>query len=772
MNTDANGAGGPDRIDRLREQIMQRKGSFVVDPTPLHRAAALIKAVRPGRSRVEVRAHMLRELVELAETQFPPGWTLAGEHLPHNSRFQGSVDDRAAEFSALGIDDLDHARRVVAAWISKPGEHRTSVDFGSQASDSEACAWGTTANQTVYWAIGWIENHSIRDYALQLRVGFRALRDQLNSLLRETRVDDPDFPRREHQWIAMRTVCEAGIALGRRWGEAAAAAAAASQDPAERARLQQMAETCARVPAEGARTLREAVQSLWLGHILTCGEDGINANSLGRVDQILNPYYEADLAAGRITREEAVELLAELGCKLYLDYDVQAIVLGGQDAAGNDATCEMTWIILDATERVDVIRDLSVRLHNGSPMALYRRAAELILRGGGIPFLFNDACFVPALQRIGITETDARDYAPIGCIELTIPGKANPHAVSGWFNMTKCVELAIFGGIDPTSGRQVGPPTGTLADHISFDALLDAVQKQVEALSRLMVYNINRGELAQREFGPLPAWSLLTADCIGRGRDITNGGALYNYHSICLLGVPDAADALAAIRQLVYDTQEVRPGQLLDALRANWNGFEDLRRRAAETCPKYGNDIASVDDLAADLSRRFIALMDEARSPLGGRYAVHLFTFKVNIDFGKMVGALPDGRRAGEPLAYSLSAHQGRDRSGATAFLNSLARMPHHLAAGATAAIVDLDPASVQGPAGIDRLVALIRGAFSMGVGQLQWNIVDEARLRKAQQDPEHYGNIPVRVAGYSQLFRMIDPALQEHIIARTKHVH
>jgi len=286
----------------------------------------------------------------------------------------------------------------------------------------------------------------------------------------------------------------------------------------------------------------------------------------------------------------------------------------------------------------------------------------------------------------------------------------------------------------------------------------------------LMVYHCNRGELAQRERGPLPCWSVLTDDCIRRGRDITNGGAKYNYHSVCFMGAANVADSLAAIQRLVFEQRKIDASALLDALKANFDGQEGLRTLLLNGAPKYGNDVEEVDRLAARVSNDFITLMDTMRSPLNGHYVVHLFTWRVNIEFGRGVGATPDGRRAGEPLAYSLSANQGRDLKGVTAMLRSLVHLPHNRAGGASAAIIDLDSGFVNGESGADLVAQLITGAIAMGVGQLQFNVTSVERLRQAQADPEHYGNIPVRVAGYSQMFKLLDRDLQEHIIARTKH--
>jgi len=766
------------RIAALREDAMTRGGSFIADQNPFLRDVALGRALGEGRSRVQVRARLLYEIVKRAEVRIFPEWTLAGEHLAGGPGgfafgFREEPDEQTlARIRELGVDEgeIESVRRAVRTWTASGEPH---VAIGEVALENGRGHGSWTASPetgTVYWARGWIENHSIRDFAKVLGLGFEGIRREIEARLQAAEIADPDFPQQENFWKAGLSICEAGILLGRRYAEKAAALAREAADPEERQRLERMAATCGRVPAAGARTLFEAVQSLWLAHVLTCGEDGINANSIGRLDQILHPYYQADMEAGRLTREEALEIMAELACKLYLDYDVQAIVLGGVDREGNDAVNDLSYLILEATREVEFVRDVSIRLHRESPPAFAELAARLIARGGGIPFLFNDDCFVKALADHGIALADARDYAPIGCVELTVPGRANPHAVSGWFNAAKCLELALFGGVDPRSGEPLGPRTGLLTDFACFEDLHAAYRQQVEFFARRLVYHCNRGELAQRERGPLPCWSTLTDDCIARGRDITDGGAVYDYHSICFLGTANVADSMIALGKLVFEEGRVEAAQVLEALRADFEGWEPLRQLLLRQAPKYGNDCAAVDELARQVDEEFIDLMDGMRSPLGGRYHVHLFSFHVNIAFGKVVGATPDGRRVGEPLAYSLSAHQGRDEEGVTALLNSLARMPHERAAGASAAIIELDPVVVEGEAGARRLAQIIRSAIAMGVGQMQWNVTTVERLKKAQEDPERYGNIPVRVAGYSQMFKLINKELQDHIIARTKH--
>jgi len=759
--------------ENLKTTIMDRKGSFPKDVNPFVRSVALWRASLTGKSRVQVRASYLYEIVRLSPIEIEPDWTLAGNHLA-TACTPLRLPDPSVPEDVLRMQELG----VPQEKIQSVCDAVTRWNEGARHAREEACRGhlrgvGSLHDEnrgTVFSAGGWSENHSIRDYQKAIRIGFSGIRQEIEKEISRANTTSPDFARKESFWLAALKICDAGVLLGERYAEEAMNLSEQAASADEKDRLRQIAQACRRVPAEGARTLAEATQSLWLLHILTCGEDSINANSLGRLDQIFFPYYAADVQAGRISRDAAIGIMEELACRLYLEYDVQAITLGGVDRNGNDAVNEMSYIILEATRNVGFVRDISVRLHKNSPPEFVHLACELIARGGGIPFIFNDDCFVPALTDRGIRLDDARNYSPIGCIELTIPGRANPHAVSGRFNSLKCLELALFDGREPETGEQLGPHTGTLESFAAFEDFFAAYTQQVETFAERMVHRCNCGELAQREAGPLPCLSVMTDDCIKRGRDITDGGAVYNYHSICFIGTANTADAMMALKKLVFDEGRISPKDLLDALRNNFESQEALRQMLLHEAPKYGNDCPAVDDLARRVTDHFITVMDRMESPLHGRYFVHLFSFYWNISFGKCVGATPDGRRAREPLAYSVSAHQGRDVEGVTAMLNSLSRLPHNRAAGASAAIIDINPALFEGSDGVERLMQLIQAAVAMGVGQLQWNVTTVERLKKAQQDPERYGNIAVRVAGYSQMFKLINKELQDHIIARTKH--
>jgi len=794
----------PPRLHRLRAAAMHRGDG--TGGAPGARALAMWRAwcEHPGCSWAQHRAFTLRCLAEDAPLSVGDDELLLGEHL--FSRQTEALDfgnwGDAAQRQLQETDLTAEQKESVRQFMQRYLERRSAPYHGV---GEECPEFARHSGAGVYWAGGWSENHSVRDFAKGIRLGWGGLRREVEAHLGVLSPEDPECTRRRAFYVAELAVCEAGLALGKRYAERARQAADAAVSDERRQALLEAAELCERASESGATTFREATQMLWFAHVLTCAEDGINANSIGRMDQYLWPYYEADVAEGRLTREEALDWMIELGCKLYQEYDVQQLCLGGQTPAGDDACNELTHLVLEATERLDFIRCVSVRLHAGTPEALLQRCARMNARGGGIPFYFSDDEIIPALTARGIPVEEARDYAPIGCVEITLPGKASPHAVSGRVNLAKCLELALFNGGDPVSKRQVGPETGSFESFGTFDELLAAYKAQVEYFSRWMAYGCNLGELRQRERGPLPCLSLLTDDCLATGRDISEGGARYQYHSIMAFGIPNAADGLMALKKLVFDREragvdgpnqsdrsdpsdrsELSPAvaaataqaqsspvdraELLEALRTNFERAEPLRQRLLNEAPKYGNDEPEVDELAADVTRHFVELLDTFRSPLGARYFVHLFTFRWNIDAGRETGATPDGRRAGEPLAYSVSPQQGCDRRGLTAMMNSLARLPHDMAAGSSSAIIELDPSVVKGDDGASILTQVIRSGLASGIGQMQFNVTNADTLRAAQREPARHAHLQVRVAGFSFEFVKLDEAMQEHIIARTKH--
>lgn len=748
-----------DRQKHLLDRYKKFEGAHSRLDISLTRDAATWLALQGGPyTQGEYRARTLLELARITPLELEDDSLLAGVHLEwcfNAGKKERNVSADAQTLAGFGCSDSPESLR---------GLRENVIRFSSNSCYSERPSPGFENGQSPYMSpfcgLGHMENHTVRGFDRLLAKGFGGLLRDVETAMASRNEYSSDFIRSESFYNALKTVCEAGLTLGRRYAKLA-----------DDAGNTQLAEWCRSVE-NGAGSFGGAVQLLWFGHLLSCAEEGvINANSIGRLDQLLISYYRSDVAKGLLTREAAHELMVDFAIKLYQLYDVQAITLGGTLPDGSCACNELTSVILEATADFGELRDLSFRIHPDTPPELLELACSLVLRGGGIPFFFNDKCFIHALNKRGIALEDARNYSPIGCVELTIPGRAVSRAVSGWFSLLKVLELTIHGGYDPFSKRQTVIHCKKLEDYSSFEEFYQAFSDNVETLAERMAYFCRRGEIHAREFGAQILFSLLTDDCVENGREINDRGAHYNWHSICLMGIPNTADSLMALKQEVFDTHKLDPLQLRKMLETNFENHENERLHLKNDLPKYGNGIREVDELAARLGRDFIAVMDKISEP-DCKFFVHLFSFYINVYSGQIIGATPDGRRSGEPFAYSLSASPGCDKQGVTRMLTSLGRQPHNEAAGGSAAIIDLHPSLFKNCENGPKLLAtLIRTAFfELGVGQLQWNVVTAEDMIRAQKDPEHYGTLQVRVAGYSQMFKLIEPNLQNHLIARHKH--
>ncbi len=605
-------------------------------------------------------------------------------------------------------------------------------------------------------------NHSVLGYERVLRLGFEGLLAEVEAA---GNIGDRGF------YEALAVLCRAGCTLGARYAaEARRLAGDEGQGERRREELLRIAACCDQVPARPARSFYEALQSLWFAHILNTWEDGINANSLGRLDQILYPYYRKDIDEGRLTREEAFELVCCLWIKLYRDYDVQQSCVGGCDAQGRPAENELSVMMLDATEQLDFIRCLSVRYSRQTDRAFLKRAMEVVGHlQKGVPFFFNDDVMIPALTAKGISLEDARDYTQIGCVETVIPGRSNPHAVTGETNLLKALEYALANGrsmLEPT--RFPGVPTGDPAAFKHYEELKKAVFEQIRHILDVTCCAVERHTEADMVNQAKPYKSLLTEDCVSRGLDFNSHGARYDYYQIMLGGIPNLADSLMAVKKLVFEEERLTLTELLYQLE---NDFPDeaVRLDLVNKAPKFGNDIDEVDDIACEITDFACDVLEELSEKYGLMFHAQPFTFLWMIDHGRETAATPDGRHKGEIIAYSVSPMQGRDFNGFTALLNSIAKLPTKRAPGTTSAIVEVDP-KLFTDANIDRFVDILLAASERGLCNVQFNVVSAQTLLDAQKHPEKYNNLAVRVSGFSQKFNLLDRRMQDHIIGRTKH--
>jgi formate C-acetyltransferase len=765
MLTEKKGYSPSDRICNLRKHAMDNPGEhqfgwqrsfYYVEGWMANEGQAF--STRAGKAMAHTILNMPLRISNID--------LMAGEHgnpfeiINFNRSFGPETEKRIAE-----SDLTSKQKTLLTKWMATdPFKH-----LGLPAVEQSTPEIRLAEAHGVLTVWGVLLNHSIRDYEKVIRLGFSGIRDEIAAELETLEITDPDAGTRIANLNGWLSICEASMELGKRHAELARKMAAETDCAERRRELLEIAEACDRVPAYPARTFREAVQSLWFAHMITVWEDSVNANGIGRIDQFLWPYLQRELESGMMKPEEAKEILATLWIKLYQPYDVQQMMIGGLHPDGSDAINPLSYLVLDVTEGLEFVRCLSARLHANTPRDFASRCVDLIAKGGGIPFFFNDEALVPALVSKGIPIEEARGYAAIGCIEITIPGKALPHAVSNWINVAKCLELALNDGKDLLDDIQVGPRTGSLDSFKSMDDVLAAFNTQFEYFAKLVVYGSNAFELNHKQTMRMPYLSILTSDCISRGRDVTEGGARYNYHSSAAMGIPNAADSLAALKIAVFDNQLLTPAEMLEALKTNFAGNEELQKTLQFKMPKYGNDEDVPDMYAADLTRIYCETLAKYKTPADGKFFAHLFTFVLMLQYGAMTGASPDGRMSGAPLAYSVSPGQGRDKEGLTAVINSLAKLPHHLAAASSSAILEADPKLLEG-SGREIFTDLLMTAIRQGIGQLQFNVVSVDTLKAAKADPDSYRNLCVRVSGFSQQFCLLDSQMQDHIISRTKH--
>ena len=606
-------------------------------------------------------------------------------------------------------------------------------------------------------------NHSVIGYEKVLKLGFTGLLNEVDYWAEKN--GGGDF------YEGLRIICRAGCSLGEKYAAEAEKLIKNGAGSKYKEELKSIADTCRRVPRYPAGTFVEAVQSLWFAHIINTWEDEINANSLGRLDKILYPYYKRDVEAGILTEAEAFEILCCLWIKLYRDYDVQQSCVGGISSDGNPDVNELSYLMLDVTEKLNFIRCLSVRFDKNTERRFIKRALEVARHiGKGIPFFFNDGVLIPALIDMGVECNDAYDYAALGCVETLIPGKTNPHAVNSRCNFLKAIEYALNdGGSMITEGAYPGLKTGGAHTLDTYEKLRAAVFTQIdhmlETAVRIAVMYMEPSETDR----PKPVKSLLTEGCMESGRDFNSRGAKYDYYQLMFIGIPNLADSLAAVKKLIYDEKKYTLEELIYQLKNDYPD-EAFRLEFINKAPKFGNDDEYVDKIAYEIFDYGCDRLKDLSRKYDRQFHAQPFSFLWMIDHGSKTAATPDGRKNGEILAYSMAPMQGRDAEGLTALLNSISNLPTKKAPGSTSAIVEVDPKLINN-SNIEYLTDILLSAAAKGLCNIQFNTVDADTLIKAQKNPENYKNLAVRVSGFSQKFNLLDKKLQDHIIARTKHV-
>ncbi len=599
---------------------------------------------------------------------------------------------------------------------------------------------------------------------------------------------DPRRAAKEAELDAMAISCDAAIRFSRRHAELARSMALSEPDAARAQELRAIALVCDRVPAEAPRTFHQALQAYWFVHLGTITElNGWDSMSPGHLDQHLAPFYERDIAEGRLTRESAKELLEAFWIKFnntpappkvgvtaqesgtYNDFT--NINLGGLTRDGRDGSSEMTIIALEAMNDIRLLQPQgNLQVSAATPERVLEAACAVVREGLGYPSLFNADEVTLAQVVMGKALGDAREGGTSGCIETGCFGK-EAYILHGYLNGPKLLELALNDGIDPATGKRVGPATGDADAFKSADELFDAWKSQ---LAWAVDWKARIDDFLDGLYAasmPAPFLSLYIADCVSSGRDYYGGGARYNTDYIQCVGLGTVTDSLSAIATHAFGAGSSSIATFRKAMGAGWSGYEPLRAMARNKTPLFGNDDERADTLAKKVFDAFIKTIEGDGTPRlaarGARYHANFLSTTCHVYFGSKTGATPDGRMAGEPLSDGTSPSHGADRSGPTAAMNSLARLDQ-ARTGGTLLNQRFTPATLAGDAGIKKLAALVRGYFRQGGHHVQFNVVDEATLRAARKRPQDYRNLLVRVAGYSDYFVDLDESHQDEIIART----
>jgi trans-4-hydroxy-L-proline dehydratase len=597
--------------------------------------------------------------------------------------------------------------------------------------------------------------------------------------------NDPRAYEKQQELRAMLIAAGAVIRFAERHAEHAEHLANREPDPKRRLELERIAQNCRHVPAHAPRNFWETLQSYWFVHLGVVTElNTWDSFCPGRLDQHLIPFYQADIADGTLTREQAQELLqcfwvkfnnqpappkvgvtaAESGT--YTDFC--NINNGGLKKDGTDGVNEVTYLILDVIDEMRLLQPSSnLQLSRKNPDKFLRRGLEIVRKGWGQPSIFNADLVVEELLRQGKSVEDARCGGTSGCVETGAFGK-EAYILTGYFNLPKVLELTLNNGRDPRTQKRIGIETGDPRSFRSYDELFAAFSKQLEYLLNIKVRGNNVVERLYAEHMPAPFLSLLVEDCIANGRDYNDGGPRYNSTYIMGVAPGTCTDSLAAIKYHVFENGSLKMDELLEALAANFEGKERVRLLLWNKTPNYGNDDDYADQILQQLVSKFRELIEGRKNTKGGQYFVNYLSTTCHVYFGAVTGATPNGRRAGEPHSDGISPTQGADRFGPTAVIRSAAKMDH-AKTGGTLLNQKFSPSLVQGPEGIDRMLHFVRSYFRMDGHHIQFNVVTAETLREAQAHPEKHRDLIVRVAGYSDYFCDLTKALQDEIIARTE---
>lgn len=788
------------RMAAFREELLNAKPQVCVE-----RAVITTRVYRERQDQPLAlkRAIMLREVLAGMSIFIEPQTLIAGNQASSNRSApifpeyaMSWVIDELDEFERRDGDvfyiteeNKRKLREIAPFW-----EHNTVLDRGLAA---------FPPHSRLYYDLGIIKSegnitsgdaHCAVNYSGMLRAGLGDYKRRAEEKLAALDLTDYRNIHKSYFYRAVVIVVDAVRAFARRYADLAFRTARQEADEARRAELLEMSRILSKVPYGPAESFREAVQALWLTHLVLQIESNGHSLSYGRMDQYLDPYYEADLAAGRITAAQADELLCNLWLKSYTINKIrswshtqfsagsplyQNVTIAGQTPDGRDATNPMSRLILRSVAQCHLTQpNLTVRYHRGLSDEFMRECVEVVRCGFGMPAFNDDEVIIPSFIAKGVKPEDAYNYSAIGCVETAVPGKWGYRCTGmSFLNFPKALLIAMNDGVDPASGTRLCEGTGHFRDMESFDEVKACWDKVIREMCRQCTIIDATCDMVLEENTADILCSALTDDCIEHGLNMKEGGAVYDFISDLQVGIANLADSLAAVKKVVFEDGAVTPARLWEALEQNFEGPENERIRALlQAAPKYGNDDDYVDNLVVDAYNVYIDEMKKyhntryGRGPIGGIYYAGTSSISANVPQGAGTLATPDGRRAGEPLAEGCSPSHAADRNGPTAVFKSVSKLPTEEITGGVLLNQKVTPQMLQKEENREKLVLLLRTFFNRLHGyHVQFNVVSRDTLLDAQAHPENHRDLIVRVAGYSAFFNVLSRRTQDDIIERTE---
>ena len=774
-----------DRIITLKENMLNEPRYMSLD-----QARIITKSYKKNAndSKALKRAKSLAASLEEIEIKIDPLEPIVGNRTPGvqggvvfpeagSSWINGEIETLATrpqdKFKVKPEDVVEFRNEIFPFWEGECLEDIIKKKIGPEVSDIVQVA---KINQKDH-----AQGHICPDTEKWLQKGPVGIIHEAEEKLKTASVENRDF------YESVIIVQNGAIVFMKRYAKLALIMSSETTDTDLVENLEEVARICKKLADEPAESFHEALQALWFLNVILHMESNASSFSPGRMDQYLYSYYKKDIDSGVIDDQDALELIEALWLKfnqiVYLRNSHSAkyfagfpigfnVACGGQNEKGQDAVNELSFLFLKAQSHILLPQpNLSARLFSGSDEDFVEECSRVIGMGSGMPQIFNDEGVIPALLNVGIEEKDARNYAIVGCVELTTHGNSLGWSDAAMFNLMKALELTLNNGVCLLSGRDMGLKLGTLEDFTTFEDMENALALQLDHYIERMIACCEVTDLTHAEVLPSAFLSSVIDDCIGKGVDVTAGGAYYNLSGIQAIQVANLADSLAVLKELVFDKKLISKKELLTALQTDWDGREALRQTILNKVPKFGNDVEWVDLLGNKWVEYFAEKLSGYTNIRGGVYHTGLYTVSAHVPMGQNVGASADGRKAMDPLADGgVSAMYGRDKNGPTALLNSVARINSRLGSNGTLLNMKFLPEFFKTEEGIKKFSALLRTFVDLKINHIQFNVLKKEDLLEAKKSPEKYSSLTVRVAGYTAYFTELADDLQDEIIARTSY--